>query len=265
MHDLLFEEQGTWSSMSVEQFQDWLVEQAGELGLDSEQFSADLTSEVIVTKVQESYDYGTEIGLPGTPFLLINGNYYGGPMDYWNMQAITKMTLLEDEQYTECPPMIIDPGKQYVATLETEKGNIVLELFPEVAPMAVNSFVFLAQEGWFDGVTFHRVLPGFVAQAGDPTGTGFGGPGYAFDNETSPDLKFDEAGVLGMANAGPGSNGSQFFITLGPTPNLDGGYTIFGQVISGQEVVESLTPRDPSQNANLPPGDKILDVSIEER
>jgi cyclophilin family peptidyl-prolyl cis-trans isomerase len=265
MHDLLFEQQGEWSSMTVEQFQDYLVDQAGELGLDAEQFSADLASDEIITRVQEAYDYGQDIGLPGTPLLLINGNYYGGPMDYWNMQAITKMTLLEDEQYIECPPVVIDTGKQYVATLETEQGDIVLELFPDVAPLAVNSFVFLAQEGWFDEVTFHRVLPGFVAQAGDPTGTGFGGPGYAFDNEISPDLNFNRAGVLGMANAGPGSNGSQFFITMGPTPNLDGGYTIFGQVIAGQEVVESLTPRDPSQNANLPPGDKILDISIEER
>ena len=265
MHDLLFEQQGEWSSITVDQFEDYLVEQAGELGLDAEQFGTDLTSDETVAKVQEAYEYGQDIGLPGTPLLLINGNYYGGPMDYWNMQAITKMTLLEDEQFVECPPVVIDPDQQYVATLETDQGDIVLELFPDVAPLAVNSFVFLAQEGWFDNVTFHRVLPGFVAQAGDPTGTGFGGPGYAFDNEVSPDLKFDRAGVLGMANAGPGSNGSQFFITLGPTPNLDGGYTIFGQVISGQEVVESLTPRDPSQNANLPPGDKILDVSIEER
>lgn len=265
MHDLLLEQQGEWSSITVDQFQDYLVEQAGELGLDADQFSADLTSDEIVAKVQDAYQYGQDIGLPGTPLLLVNGNYYGGPMDYWNMQAITKMTLLEDEQYTECPPMVIDADQQYVATLETEQGDIVLELFPDVAPQAVNSFVFLAQEGWFDDVTFHRVLPGFVAQAGDPTGTGFGGPGYAFDNEISPDLKFDRAGMLAMANAGPGSNGSQFFITMGPTPNLDGGYTIFGQVISGQDVVESLTPRDPSQNANLPPGDMILDVSIEER
>jgi cyclophilin family peptidyl-prolyl cis-trans isomerase len=108
-------------------------------------------------------------------------------------------------------------------------------------------------------------LPGFVAQAGDPTGTGLGGPGYAFDNEVSPDYNFDEAGVVGMANAGPGSNGSQFFITLGPASNLNGSYTVFGQVISGMDVVNSLTPRDPQQSAGLPPGDTILDVIIEEK
>lgn len=265
MHDLLFERQGEWSTMSPEQFHEWLLERSSELDLDQDQFNADLDSEEIQEQVQEAWDYGREIGLPGTPFVLINGNYYGGPRDYWNMEAIVKMTLLEDQQYVECPPMIINPDKQYTATLETEKGDIVLELFPDVAPLAVNSFVFLARDGWFDGVTFHRVIPGFVAQAGDPTGTGFGGPGYAFDNEVSPDLAFDRPGVLGMANAGPGSNGSQFFITLGPAENLNGDYTIFGQVIAGQEVVESLTARNPAQNADLPPGDKILSVTVEER
>jgi cyclophilin family peptidyl-prolyl cis-trans isomerase len=140
----------------------------------------------------------------------------------------------------------------------------VIELLPEHAPMAVNSFIFLAEEGWFDGVTFHRVLPGFVAQAGDPTGTGFGGPGYAFDIEVSPDLTFDQSGLLAMANAGPSSNGSQFFITYLATPELDGNFTIFGRVIDGMEVAENLTPRNPQQGA-LPPGDVIESVTIEER
>ncbi len=149
--------------------------------------------------------------------------------------------------------------------LHTEKGDISLELFADKAPMAVNSFVFLAKNDWFDGVTFHRVLPDFVAQAGDPTGTGYGGPGYAFDNEIDPNLTFDNPGVLAMANAGASSNGSQFFITYAPAPQLNGGYTIFGRLISGMEVLQQLTPRDPSQSMNLPPGDKILDVEIIEK
>jgi cyclophilin family peptidyl-prolyl cis-trans isomerase len=129
----------------------------------------------------------------------------------------------------------------------------------------VNSFIFLAKNNWFDGVTFHRVLPDFVAQAGDPTGSGFGGPGYAFDNEIDPTLTFDRAGILAMANAGPGSNGSQFFITYTAVPRLDGDYTIFGQVASGMEVVSNLTPRNPAESMDLPPGDKILDVEIIEK
>lgn len=263
MHDLLFETQPEWAGLTVEAFEDWLVEQAEALQLEVGRFQTDLASEANAALTQKAWDDGVAANLPGTPFILINGRYYGGPQDLWNLGAVVQLIQLEERQFTACPPMTVDPLKQYVATLHTEKGDIVVELYADSATLAVNSFIFLAENGWFDGITFHRVLPGFVAQSGDPTGTGFGGPGYAFENEISEDLKFDRAGVLGMANAGPDSNGSQFFITLGPTSQLDGGYTIFGQVISGMEVVESLTPRNPEENANLPPGDKILGVTIE--
>ncbi len=115
-------------------------------------------------------------GLPGTPFLLVNGDIFPDnvPMSAGNVSAIIALDLLEEKQFSECPPMSIDPTKQYIATLKTEKGDIVIELFPDKAPIAVNNFVFLARNGWYDGVTFHRVLPGFVAQSGDPSGTGFG-------------------------------------------------------------------------------------------
>ncbi len=139
-----------------------------------------------------------------------------------------------------------------------------VQLLPDNAPLAVNSFVFLARNGWFDDITFHRVLPDYVAQTGDPSGSGFGGPGYTFDNEIS-DLKFDKAGLMGMANSGPGSNGSQFFITYAAAPNLDGKYTIFGEVLEGMDVLKQLTARDPSQGGTLPPGDKIKTITIEEK
>jgi cyclophilin family peptidyl-prolyl cis-trans isomerase len=172
---------------------------------------------------------------------------------------------LQAKQFTACPPMEIDPNKTYTATLKTEKGDIVVELLPKQAPMAVNSFIFLARQGWFDGVPFHRVIPGFVAQGGDPSGSGQGGPGYQFDNEISAELKFDRPGMVGMANAGPGTNGSQFFITYAPLTHLDGGYTIFGRVVSGMEVAQMLTARDPSQGGSLPEPDKILSVVIQEQ
>jgi cyclophilin family peptidyl-prolyl cis-trans isomerase len=265
MHDILFEQQGEWAALSVEGFQDWLVERAAELGLDTEQFGADLTSEENAALAQRAYDEAINMGLPGTPFLLVNEQYYGGPRDYGSMEAIVKLLMMDDQMYTECPPMIIDPLKQYTATLQTDKGDITIELYPEAAPLAVNNFVFLANEGWYDKVIFHRVIPGFVAQAGDPTGTGLGGPGYAFKNEISEELSFDRAGMVGMANAGPDTNGSQFYITLAPAPHLDGGYTIFGQVIEGMDVVESLTARDPQQGGNLPLADRILSVTIVEQ
>lgn len=265
MHDLLFERQQEWSGMTLDEFEGWLQELAAEIDLDVTQFNQDLNSEENIALAQKAWDDGRAAELKGTPYLFINGRPYEGPQDLWTLEFITKMVKLEDEQFTICPPMTIDPSKSYMATIETEKGDIELELLPDVAPIAVNSFVFLANKGWYDGVTFHRVLPGFVAQGGDPTGTGSGGPGYAFDNEISPDLKFDQAGLFAMANSGPGSNGSQFFITFTPLPNLDGGYTIFGRVVSGMEVVESLTERDPNQNPNSPPGDKILGVTVEEK
>ena len=265
MHDPLFEKQTEWSELSVDDFKSWLVERAADLGLDTSLFQVDMLDPATAALAQKAWDNGTAAGLPGTPSLLINGHYYDGPRDYNSLKSILQLFKLEARQFTECPPMTIDPNKQYIATLKTEKGDIVIELYADAAPLAVNSFIFLAKHGWFDGVTFHRVIPGFVAQSGDPTGTGMGNPGYAFENEVSAGLKYDKAGVVGMANAGPGSNGSQFFITLAPAPNLDGGYTIFGQVISGLDVVNGLTERNPQTDPNLPPGDTILSVTIEEK
>jgi cyclophilin family peptidyl-prolyl cis-trans isomerase len=147
--------------------------------------------------------------------------------------------------------MVIDPSKRYTATISTDSGDIVVELFADKAPKTVNNFVFLAQDGYYDGVTFHRVIHGFMAQGGDPTGSGRGGPGYKFEDEFHPVLKHDQAGILSMANAGPGTNGSQFFITFVPTPHLDGRHTVFGRVIEGMDVVESIPERDP-QRASEP-------------
>jgi cyclophilin family peptidyl-prolyl cis-trans isomerase len=159
--------------------------------------------------------------------------------------------------------MLIDKNKKYTATVKMANGGeFVIQLYADKAPITVNSFVFLARQGYFDGLTFHRVLQGFMAQGGDPTGTGGGGPGYEFVNEDS-DLSFDKPGVVAMANAGRDTNGSQFFITFGPQKRLDGGYTIFGQVISGMDVVNGIRLRDPDQNPDYP-GDAMQSVTITE-
>jgi cyclophilin family peptidyl-prolyl cis-trans isomerase/nitrate reductase NapE component len=170
----------------------------------------------------------------------------------------------QSKQYTAAPPMTIDTSKQYLATVKMAKGGeFVIELYPDKAPVTVNSFVFLTREGYYDGVTFHRVLEGFMAQTGDPTGTGTGGPGYQFENEDS-DLVFDKAGVVAMANAGRDTNGSQFFITFAPAQQLNGDYTIFGQVTSGMDVVNGITRRDPLQSPDFT-GDVIESISISEK
>jgi len=141
------------------------------------------------------------------------------------------------KQYSGPPPMVIDPSKRYTATIATDNGDIVVELFADKAPRTVNNFVFLAQDGYYDGVTFHRVIHGFMAQGGDPTGIGRGGPGYRFDDEFHPALRHDQPGTLSMANAGPGTNGSQFFITYVATPHLDDRHAVFGRVVAGMDAV----------------------------
>ena len=168
------------------------------------------------------------------------------------------------KQYSAPPPMSIDVNKQYMATFKMANGGeFVVKLLPDKAPNTVNNFVFLAREGYYNGTTFHRVLQDFMAQGGDPTGTGMGGPGYEFANEDS-DLTFDKEGVVAMANAGRDTNGSQFFITFGPQAYLNGGYTIFGQVVEGMDVVKAIKLRDPDTNPNFS-GDAIESVTITEQ
>ena len=196
--------------------------------------------------------------------------------------VVLACTPKPEKQYDAPPPMTIDPNKRYVATLHLEKEDtqVEIELFAKEAPSTVNSFVFLAGDGYYDNVTFHRVIPGFMAQTGDPTGTGKGGPGYRFDNEFAANRRHDAAGVVSMANSGlkngKGTNGSQFFITYTPQPGLDGlkqdgspkdcgkesCHTVFGRVISGMEFVEQITSRDPSK-ADFQ-GDRIKTIAVRE-
>lgn len=156
-------------------------------------------------------------------------------------------------QWSGPPEMTIDPQKGYVATLETDRGTIELELYPQYAPKTVNNFVFLIQEGYYDGVSFHRVIQDFVIQGGDPTGTGRGGPGYEFEDEVRGNPLKHETGVISMANAGPNTNGSQFFITHSPQAHLNGKHTVFGKVTSGQDVVNAIRQ-----------GDKMIKVTVRE-
>lgn len=156
------------------------------------------------------------------------------------------------QQWNNPPEMSIEEDQVYLAEMKTSRGTIKLELYPEYAPRTVNNFVFLAQEGFYDGVTFHRVIDNFMIQGGDPTGTGRGGPGYRFEDEIEDNPLTHESGVISMANAGPDTNGSQFFITHSPQPHLNGKHTVFGKVVEGQDVVDSIQQ-----------GDTILAVDID--
>ena len=167
------------------------------------------------------------------------------------------------QQWKEAPAMTLDAKKSYTAHVETEKGTLVIKLHADKTPITVNSFVFLAKRGFYDGVIFHRVIDNFMVQVGDPTGTGTGGPGYKFEDEFHPELSHDKRGIISMANAGPGTNGSQFFITHGPTPHLDGKHSVFGEIIEGEDVLMAIPARDPG-NQDAPAISMISIKIIEE-
>ena len=169
---------------------------------------------------------------------------------------------MANKTYDRAPEMALKPGYEYYANLVTEKGPVKVRLFAEEAPETVNNFVFLARDGYFDGTTFHRVIPDFMVQGGDPTGTGTGGPGYRIPDEFHPGLRHDRPGVLSMANAGPNTGGSQFFITHVATPWLDDRHAVFGEVVDGIEVVSAIRERDPQRDRE--PGDRIERIEIEE-
>ncbi len=249
----------------------YFIDLAEELSLDVDRFTSELDGDVYAAYVSALEQEAMNLQLPGTPAALVDGQIAAGdglPRDYtvWDnyVSSTVAVAELEERQYDSAPAMSIDESKKYFATVQMSNGGeFVIELLPQSAPQTVNSFVFLAQEGWFDGVTFHRVLPDFVAQTGDPSGTGRGGPGYTIPNEIDPDLTHSEVGMVAMANSGADTNGSQWYVTLGDASFLDGGYTIFGRVIDGLDVVQAITPRDPQVDPTAPPGDTIERILID--
>jgi cyclophilin family peptidyl-prolyl cis-trans isomerase len=166
------------------------------------------------------------------------------------------------QEWKTPPDMEIDPSKEYTATITTDKGDMQFRLFAEKAPKTVNNFVFLARQGYYDGSVFHRVINDFMAQGGDPSGTGMGGPGYQFEDEFHPDLRHSKRGILSMANAGPNTNGSQFFITHVATSHLDDKHSVFGELIAGEDVLMAIPTRDPREK-DAPAG-KLVSISIQE-
>lgn len=268
-HDALFARQSELANLSPEAARELLIALATEQGLDVAQFTADLDDNLYADKVQLHAQDAANLGFSGTPTVIVDGALIPAgnlPTDLaiWGDYIRDQVALrdMEARQYAAAPALTIDPAQSYRATVTLENGDqFVIALLPQSAPQTVNSFVFLAENGWFDGVTFHRVVPGFVAQTGDPSGTGRGGPGYTIPNEIDPALSHNRAGVVAMANAGPDTNGSQWYVTLADAAFLDGDYTIFGEVVEGLEVVQAITPRDPADPA-APDGDRIDRVTV---
>jgi cyclophilin family peptidyl-prolyl cis-trans isomerase/protein-disulfide isomerase len=272
MHDQLFAHQGEWSALPVQEFRTLLTGYAGLIGLDVARFDAELDAGLYAPIIDAALRDAAALEIVGIPTLLFNGIPYSGRDDLFGLDEAARLALLERKQFDAAPEMRIDSSRSYRATLVLEKGNIVINLFDDQSPIAVNNFIFLARQGWYDNMTFYYVLPDFVAATGDPSDTGRGSPGYTIPDEVANGLRFDRAGLVAMAHP-PGiadSAGSAFFITLAPlqpSEAWDGQYTIFGEVVEGLELARSLTPRnanDPLNFPDPPPGDKVLIVTIEE-
>lgn len=193
--------------------------------------------------------------LSGESELMLTGDFQGEPLTLELPEGYVEVPALSEERKTSftAAEKVLKSGTEYAALIQTSAGNILVELYADQVPRTVNNFVFLALNHYYDGVVFHRVLEDFMAQTGDPTGTGTGGPGYQFADEFHPDLKHDAKGTLSMANAGPNTNGSQFFITFGPTPHLDNRHSVFGRVIDGMDVLDQITRVDPGQPSAAAP------------
>lgn len=264
MNAALFSHYAQWAPVTPAEFRPLLTTYAREAGLDTQQFAADLDSHKFASQVQTALVSAINFGVGSVPVVFFNGELYQGDREHWAFAALIKLQKFKDRQFAAAPPQVINPLLQYHAILHTTRGDIVLALFADKAPYTVNNFVFLAQQGWYNNVAFHTVITDYV-QTGDPTDTGFGSPGYFIPDEFDPDLKFDAAGWVGMANTGPDTNGCQFFITRAAMPELNGKNTLFGKVVSGLDVLARLSPRNTDDNHEAPPGDMIISTTIEDR
>jgi cyclophilin family peptidyl-prolyl cis-trans isomerase len=258
--DLILSQQATWSPMDSVAFETWLVSQAEPLGLNKDQFITDMKSAAVVQKALDYQKQASEAGVSYTPFIMVNGRIWEG-IDLPNMRILIKLLREEKNLFKECPTTVIEAGKQYTATIETELGNIVIKLQTDKVPLSANAFVWLVQQGWYDNTSFFNVIRGDptqveVALTGDRTETGYGTAGFNISPEIVPDLKFDKAGMVGFVN------GSQLFITYGPLANMDGRYTVLGEVIEGMDVVQKLAVTPIDSAGNLAPGTKITKVTI---
>lgn len=272
MHAILLTTQGEWRNQSSATFQETLIDYARAAGLNVDQFATELASERYLPLVEEYQAQADDLGIVGTPTLLVNGEILSDRDDLFGLNGAVQLALLARRHFDEAPPMTLDTNQDYRAIIRTAKGDIHLDLFEQDAPITVNNFIFLAENGWYDDTSFFLVIPGFYAQAGDPSETGRGYPGYRIPDEHDNGYIFDREGVVAMSHP-PGEAqraGSQFFITYGELPQhaaeWDGQYTIFGVVTDGMAVLRELTPRnpgDPLRFPNPPPGDRIITIEVE--
>ena len=265
MYAILNQGYDEWIDLDPESFLEWLLVAAGALDVDHQQFEEDMRSARFEDLMTESFVNTYNTGINGTPFIFLNDDWFRLNPTRLNLEAALRLEILSHRMYDGPPPMNIDLDAAYLVHMQLNSGELVLQLFPQSAPETVNSFVYLSENGWYDGNAFHRVVPGVFAQTGDPSGTGLGGPGYFLPDEIDPDLNFDQPGTVALTSTGPNTNGSQFFITLSPIPELTGTRTIFGRVVDGLDLLLDLDVRDPLEDLQEPAQAYIESIRIEVR
>lgn len=265
MHDYLFDHYDEWVQLTPESFIQWSVEAAAKLEIDVERFQNDIEGGVFEPKMIDAFNAALTHGISSTPTIFLNETKFQLAPRLPILETSIRLFLIDDMKFHEYPETTIEPGVNYTALLQLDIGEVVIQLYPDSAPWAVNSFLFLARSGWFDNNLIHRVLPKALVETGDPSGTGFGDPGYFFNIEIDPALTFDSPGMVALSNNGPNTNGGRFFITLSPLPERNGIYTIFGRVVEGLDLLMGLSERDPLDNILDPSEAFIETITIEER
>ncbi len=265
MHDLLFSRYAEWSVLTLDEFSAWLLRVAPAAGVDPAVLSNDLQTRRFEPFVADAYNQAFAAGIPYAPYLFFNRDLFMPPQTLEYLEANVRLELLAERQFDSPPEFSLDLTADYYARIRLNIGEVILDLYEDSAPQAVNSFVFLAQQGWYDGTPAFQVVRGQYAEFGDPTGTGFGTPGYSYGLESSPAITFDQPGVVGISAEGPSTNGSRFFIALTSLPMYDGERTVLGQVVSGLDLLDALSARDPLTDLLVDPQAVILDITIEAR
>ncbi len=263
MYDVLYQRWDKWVDLTPEEFEAWLIAATEEANLDVEQFQNDFASPQTLARQDQAYAAAVSAGIPSVPFVFLNGELYRLSLDRTTLEASVRLAVLQSRRFDAYPPVVIDPDRQYTAHLLLNIGEVVIQLLPRSAPKAVNSFVFLARQGWYDENSVFRVVPRRLVETGDPSGTGIGDAGYFFETEIDPALSYDEAGIVGMSNSGAETNSSIFFISLAPIPEFNGERTVFGRVVKGLELLQVLDARDPLVDLLQPSQAKIIRLTIE--
>lgn len=264
MNNLLYTQQSDWLDLSPDEFQTWLTVQAESMGISDAQWKAALGDERVIAAIDQTLQDAAGLQIQSTPVLFYNHIIVKSAVDVDSLTVLLDYFLLPEKAYSACPPQVVDPSKSYSAIFKTEKGEIIFDLFPQIAPLSVNNFVFLAREGWYNHTSFFRVIPGFVAQGGDPSNSGLGTPGYGIELEVDPAYRFDALGLLALSHDSAGLSGSQFFITYSALPEMDGQFTIIGRIRSGMDVLNSFRPRNPESDEILLPAEALISVTIKE-